>query len=804
MPAVCIRGLSSCWVPRYSRYLMRFWVTLSLFSLGCGSGGARLSVVGECGTSSVWVDGVMCGARCDLRPGAALEPAPGRGCRFVEWSSSCGSSPSCRFEGGELSVRFERFAWPLDVTVVGLPAGASIRLISPSQDCSAGCQTEIPIGTTMMLEALVPSGWGVTWSGACLGNASRCAIDGDRAQNVTVTFAPQVVELVVDISGPGSVLSSVGACPSGRCVISVAGGQRVELEAVPGEHGLFDSWTDPACSQAKCQLELSTTKVIGVRFNEARNLRVGFSGAGGGAVRLSPDGPECTAACTLRLDAGVTFDLVATENARSRFLGFDGGCRGTACSGVLATDLDVDVAFDQVVRFVAPQEERLEIADLVSEPDAGVAMLFGFAGPTSIGGVPIGADSGAWFGQIGVAGVTTADSLRWVLASSRLDGGSLSVHQVVNGGDAGLYFAGHVTGTIVLGGIPATARADAGALFIAHISNTQQVDQLVTLDTEDSSANPVTLDVAHGNGLLTSVATRRDLRIGSNVIAVPGDPSVVWLHFDPALDLVSQRVVRGFLVNGPREHAFVLADGGYSYAGGASFLADTCTPADAGSAFRTTYTFSMNDRLQCTSAKVLATSAADFGHELYAGTRLNDDTRVFAGTIKAPTIIGGVQITPARSAASSGVVVAIDSEDQVRWSLRLDAVARVPASEVNPFMSISFDPRSEVIGLAMSVTHAGGATIDGESVFECPYSSAGIGTSQLGFLSMTTSGRVRWARCWGSQTGTSGPRRLVPDVRGGFLLVGSTQPQVPIAGEWLWGQSTSAVPFRSFWMWLTP
>jgi len=105
------------------------------------------------------------------------------------------------------------------------------------------------------------------WSGDCSGTAScSLSIDGNKA--VTVHFSPIRVQLTLELSGQGGVVSTSGlSCSSGPCQFSVPLGETVSLVANPSSGFQLDSWAGACSGTGTCSPEIKQDIAVSANYS---------------------------------------------------------------------------------------------------------------------------------------------------------------------------------------------------------------------------------------------------------------------------------------------------------------------------------------------------------------------------------------------------------------------------------------------------------------------------------------------------------------------------------------------------------
>ncbi|MFN2468104.1 MAG: hypothetical protein ABR521_08275 [Gaiellaceae bacterium] len=158
--------------------------------------------------------------------------------------------------------------------------------------------------------------------------------------------APAFPLAVAVAGGPGTVASDLPgiACPPG-CAVPFDAGTVVSLTAVEVEGARFARWSG-ACSGAEsCTVTMDGAKSVTALFALQISVRLRVLRRGGGGSVESED-DSCTGSCELSLDQGARVRLTAVPDARSRFLGWSGACRGRGtCTVTAAEGVTVLAAF---------------------------------------------------------------------------------------------------------------------------------------------------------------------------------------------------------------------------------------------------------------------------------------------------------------------------------------------------------------------------------------------------------------------------------------------------------------------------
>ncbi len=158
---------------------------------------------------------------------------------------------------------------------VDATASAGVRIEPAGTDCGAVCVAPFPASTPVTLSS--PN---ATWSGACVGDAPRCAIVVDQPTSVTAVVRHPNVEgrsgvgLTVNAAQGGTVTAGKAircSRTSGRrsdCSHTFSPGQSVTLKASAARGWRFFGWSR-SCARSKtavCTLSLFTNSVTTAIF----------------------------------------------------------------------------------------------------------------------------------------------------------------------------------------------------------------------------------------------------------------------------------------------------------------------------------------------------------------------------------------------------------------------------------------------------------------------------------------------------------------------------------------------------------
>ena len=239
---------------------------------------------------------------------------------------------------------------PADVTISVSQSGSGSGTIFSTPagiDCGFICSGQFEFGLPITLNAVADSdSVFVSWDGP-----EDCAdgvLDGTADVSCTAVFEALTVfkEVVVSLSGTGTGV--VTSNPEGiNCGEDCVGGfpdfQRVSLQALAFDGSRFAGWGgDEDCLDGVVD-QFENTHCIAF-FEEVAptpetTVSVNFSGDGSGRVTSSPEGLDCTSACSYIFLTDNRIELTATPDEGSEFLGWEGD---PSCDRGILPGSDVD------------------------------------------------------------------------------------------------------------------------------------------------------------------------------------------------------------------------------------------------------------------------------------------------------------------------------------------------------------------------------------------------------------------------------------------------------------------------------
>jgi hypothetical protein len=280
----------------------------------------------------------------------------------VAWVRAApGDDPGTRLASAVIDLAADHGTLEVQVqgagSVVSTPAGIT---------CPGDCRVDLPVGTRVSLEVRPAEGQRfAAWFGDCPG-AFPTALFDLRAgtSQCTVRFEPQAgfaLEVVVEGGG-----GSVGANPAGP--VHPPGTEVVlTANASPGQR--FVAWGgDADCTDGRVTMD--APRRCTARFEPDPALAsLTLAVAGGGRVRSTPAGLDCTGACQAFFATGQAVVLTAEPPPGAAITtAWGGACTGT--SGLAAT-LVLTAAAQCSVQFTAPSPQGWAALGGASLPGSG-------------------------------------------------------------------------------------------------------------------------------------------------------------------------------------------------------------------------------------------------------------------------------------------------------------------------------------------------------------------------------------------------------------------------------------------------
>ena len=330
------------------------------------------SEVGGSGVVSSNPSGVNCGNVCgwsyEINSTVTLRATPNPGSIFGYWTGACaGSSQECTVTiSDNKTVKAQFFAAQsqhLNVDVRKSGVG-SVFFNPPGFDCdsSAGCSTNLLLGTYLTLRASPADGWNfVGWSGDCSG-LDDCVVIVDSNKSILALFEKinkdEQLPLIVSADSAeiyegestvnlyargGTTLGAVTYFASGSpgLTCSVNGNK---LTAI-GNGGICSVW---ATREGDHQYLSVTSDPIDINvILPQRELSV--SKSGNGQVYSSPSAISCGTVCSVYLNKYSNVTLRAEADSGYYFVGWSGACSGlNDCQLTMTENRSVTAVFEPI------------------------------------------------------------------------------------------------------------------------------------------------------------------------------------------------------------------------------------------------------------------------------------------------------------------------------------------------------------------------------------------------------------------------------------------------------------------------
>jgi len=334
---------------------------LAAFATACGHYTAKATVtVAVSGPGAVRSSGLQgdCRGTCWFSvprdTPVHLEPVIDGEATFAGWSGACSGTGACDLAPGvDVSVAATFMPGKPRRLQVSLNGAGTVRSDPAGIDCPRTCAADFPPGTAVRLDASAPEGWDFTgFGGACSGPSCTLTLSNDVS--AWATFVQRPVNLAVQISGSGSVLSRPAGIDCPRvCSATFNAGSDISLTATPAAGFSFRAFSG-ACSGGSCALRLAGDAKVEAAFAAVPTFKVVVvtGGPGRGRVTSVPAGIDCPGSCEARFAEGTAVALSASPDALSKFSRWSGSCNGAGCSLALKADAAVGVEFEQR-RYVA-------------------------------------------------------------------------------------------------------------------------------------------------------------------------------------------------------------------------------------------------------------------------------------------------------------------------------------------------------------------------------------------------------------------------------------------------------------------
>ena len=180
----------------------------------------------------------------------------------------------------------------LTVSVVG---AGSVRDPAHDIDCpDSNCIATVDEGTPITLTAQTADQ--ISWSGACSGTSTSCALTVTSDTTVGVTFTPRLPKLTITLVGQGKVTNSATADqltgPGSLPPIDLPSGSAVSLSAINNDpsNWIFTGWSGDCGGSGACSVTMNSDKAVTATFSPASQDCVSFNPLNLQIVDLGADG----------------------------------------------------------------------------------------------------------------------------------------------------------------------------------------------------------------------------------------------------------------------------------------------------------------------------------------------------------------------------------------------------------------------------------------------------------------------------------------------------------------------------------
>jgi hypothetical protein len=338
-------------------------------SNGFGSTGTRKTVLQlqTTGSGAIQGAGADCRGNCsvtfDAGATAKLRAVADSGSTFAGWGGACsGTAATCDLTlGTDQSVIANFASAPPSMRKLTLALDGQGRVTSaPSGlDCaSASCSADFAVGASVVLTAAPAAGWRFAgWSGACSGSD---ACNANLANDIQVVARFESLrKLIVTLDGSGRVTSDRAGidCSGASCSADFVSGTSVILTATAAKGWTFMGWSGACTGTGTCNVNLAGDALVSAQFERDAHVTVSVAGPG----QITGAGLNCgfgSAACDTTVSAGTLLTASATAGSQARFLGWSGGCSGSALSCTTAAHGEVRIVatFSYILTTLVPND----------------------------------------------------------------------------------------------------------------------------------------------------------------------------------------------------------------------------------------------------------------------------------------------------------------------------------------------------------------------------------------------------------------------------------------------------------------
>ena len=206
---------------------------------------------------------------------------------------------------------------PAETLSVSINGNGSVFSTPPGINCGTTCTAGFAQGSQVSLTPEPTGGWLFGgWSGACSGSGN-CTVTMNSAQSVNANFAQITYQLVVTVTGSGTVTSNPTGihCPS-TCSAIFGSNTVVTLSATPAAGMSFIGWGGACSGSGSCSVDMFGPESVSAAFttngDPANNTRTWVSAASGSNSNPCTRALPCAtfAAALAQTSAGGEIDVL--------------------------------------------------------------------------------------------------------------------------------------------------------------------------------------------------------------------------------------------------------------------------------------------------------------------------------------------------------------------------------------------------------------------------------------------------------------------------------------------------------------
>ena len=293
---------------------------------------------------------------------------------FTGWGGACadaGTEAECTLAvqaAQDVTASFTLNTYTLEVETFGMGDG-TVSSIPAGIECGDTCTGTFPYGTRVALQARAATGSQfVEWFGACSGE-TPCGVTLTSNKKVDARFEEDNVTLAISVVGAGSVEDPrAGVNCDGRCSLTFARGQTLQLAAIPEMGANFEGWSGDCQDTGTCNLVMDADKNLTANFDEPKfDLSLNVEGPGG--IQASPQGEPCGGGCA-RYVEGTLVTVTASPNEGASLIEWTGACTGTMpCQVTMDSDQTVTARFRPATRVLSVTTVGAGSGTVISTPN---------------------------------------------------------------------------------------------------------------------------------------------------------------------------------------------------------------------------------------------------------------------------------------------------------------------------------------------------------------------------------------------------------------------------------------------------